>query len=420
MPALEHRNAWAAPGSGGYRSLLKYAGLGVVAMSFTATGPVAIILSVAHTAGLSVEDVSSWLFATFFFNGLVSIVASLWLRQPLAFLWTIPGTILVGPALSRYGIDAVVGTYLVCSALLVILGASRLLGRIERLIPMPVVMGMIAGVFIKFGLDLVSSTASAPWLGLPMIAAFATLLLVERQRGGVPVPPVLGALVVGGICLWMAGFSLPPAPAGTLLASWRLHKPVFDPGCLFELTLPLLITVIFVQNAQGIAVLRSTGHTASLRLATVLSGFLSAICAFFGACLSTLAGPSNAILVSSGERSQQYIGAIVLGLLSLVIGVFSPLFAVILTALPLTYVAVVAGLAMLGVIESAMIGAFRGSRSYAATVSLIVTASHIEIGGVGSPFWGIVIGTATAYALDHHTPKSVEERRSGQNEETAR
>ena len=75
-----------------------YAGNAVVAFLFAASAPVAIVLSVGARGGLSESDLASWIFASFFLNGLITIAYSLLYRQPLAFFWTIPGTVLVGPA----------------------------------------------------------------------------------------------------------------------------------------------------------------------------------------------------------------------------------------------------------------------------------------------------------------------------------
>ena len=73
-----------------------YAGNAFVAFLFSASGPVAIILSVGARGGLSESDLASWIFGVFFINGLITIAYSILYREPLAFFWTIPGTVLVG------------------------------------------------------------------------------------------------------------------------------------------------------------------------------------------------------------------------------------------------------------------------------------------------------------------------------------
>jgi benzoate membrane transport protein len=73
----------------------------LVAFAFAATGPVTILLSVATRSGLGADEIASWLFGAFFLNGLVSLVFCWLYREPLVFLWTIPGAVLVGPALGH-------------------------------------------------------------------------------------------------------------------------------------------------------------------------------------------------------------------------------------------------------------------------------------------------------------------------------
>src|SRR6476646_11004654 len=80
----------------------------VVAFLFSCTGPVAIILSVGAAGHLSESDIASWIFAAFFINGILSIAASAVYRQPLVFLWSIPGAVLVGPALGHLSFPQVI------------------------------------------------------------------------------------------------------------------------------------------------------------------------------------------------------------------------------------------------------------------------------------------------------------------------
>ena len=96
-----------------------------VAFLFAASAPVAIILSVGINGGLSEIDIISWVFAVFTFNGLLSIAMSISYRQPLVFLWTIPGAILVGSALNSLSFNEVIGAYVMTGLLLLFLGCAN-------------------------------------------------------------------------------------------------------------------------------------------------------------------------------------------------------------------------------------------------------------------------------------------------------
>jgi hypothetical protein len=49
---------------------------GLIGFIFSATGPVAIILSVGSRGGLSEAELASWVFGVFFINGLITIAMS--------------------------------------------------------------------------------------------------------------------------------------------------------------------------------------------------------------------------------------------------------------------------------------------------------------------------------------------------------
>src|SRR3990172_4284065 len=158
----------------------EYAINAFVAFIFAASGPVAIILAVGTRGGLSESDLSSWIFGGFFINGLISI-AFCWLyRQPLVFFWTIPGTVLVGPALGHASFPEVIGAFLATGLLMLLLGLTGWVKRLMEAIPMPIVMGMVAGVFLRFGVDLVYAIRDDFWIAAPMAVAFVVLSAVPR------------------------------------------------------------------------------------------------------------------------------------------------------------------------------------------------------------------------------------------------
>src|SRR6201989_2419216 len=114
---------------------LLYAANGLIGFLFAATAPGAIILAVG--AGLSKAEIASWIFAVFFFNGLITLLFCWLYRQPLAFFWTIPGTVLVGQSLTHLSFHQVVGAYYVTGVLMLLLGATGSVKRAMALVPLP-------------------------------------------------------------------------------------------------------------------------------------------------------------------------------------------------------------------------------------------------------------------------------------------
>src|SRR5512139_2778879 len=169
----------------------------VIGFIFAASGPVAIILAVGARGGLSESDLSSWIFGSFFLNGLITLLFCTLYRQPLVFFWTIPGTVLVGPALGHISWAEVIGAFIATGVLMLALGLSGWVRRAMQAVPMPIVMGMVAGVFLRFGLDLVFAVRDDFWIAAPMIAAFIALSALPRLARFMP--PLIGAMIVGGV-----------------------------------------------------------------------------------------------------------------------------------------------------------------------------------------------------------------------------
>ncbi|NCW26352.1 MAG: benzoate transporter, partial [Betaproteobacteria bacterium] len=155
---------------------------GLLGFIFSASGPLAIILSVGAGAGVPAALIASWVLGCFGINGILSVVLSWVYRKPLAFFWTIPGMVLMGEALKRLPFEEIVGAYLLTAALMLALGLSGLIGRIMKAIPLAIVMAMVAGVFLRFGTDLIRHMQTDAWIAIPMVLVFVSLS-VYRQVG---------------------------------------------------------------------------------------------------------------------------------------------------------------------------------------------------------------------------------------------
>ena len=370
---------------------------GVAAFLFSCTGPVAIILTVAATTGLSDAHVASWLFGGFTVAGGVSLGFTLRYRQPLVFAWTIPGTILLISSLDHLPFEQAVGAYLVTGLLIALIGITGLAEKMMALLPKPIVMGMVAGIFLDFGLRMVAAFTDDPLLASAMVGGFllATVTTLLRRLG----PPILVALLVGTVVVIMTGSLRDTGPLPSLLTRPVLFTPSFSTQAMVELVVPLAVTVLAVQNAQGFAVLSHAGHRPPINAMTMACGLGSLPLAFIGAVTMCVTGPSNAILASSGEPSRQYIGGVVYSLLAIVFGIFGALMTWLALKLPEAYIAVLGGLAVMKVLEGAFVAAFSGRHTTGALVTLLVTVSDVTLLNIGAPFWGLVFGASISWLL---------------------
>jgi benzoate membrane transport protein len=74
---------------------------GATAWLFAVTGPFFIYVNAAKLGNLSVAEFNSWIFGGYFICGLLSLLMTLYYRQPLLAAITIPGGVLTGAALTH-------------------------------------------------------------------------------------------------------------------------------------------------------------------------------------------------------------------------------------------------------------------------------------------------------------------------------
>jgi benzoate membrane transport protein len=378
---------------------------GLIGFLFAASGPLAIILATGTRGGLSEAQIASWVFGSLFLNGVLSIGFSLAFRQPLAFFWTIPGTVLIGPALGHLSFPEVIGAYIATGLLMLALGALGLVRRAMAVVPMPIVMGMVAGVFLQFGLDWVRAFQADVWITAAMTAVFLAVSAVPQLARRLP--PILAALVAGAAAIWLTGGlaaaglgGFGSGGAGGILAEPMLQMPEFSWAAIAELVVPLAITVLVVQNGQGVAVLTAAGHRPPVDAIAIGCGAASIVGAFVGSVSTCLTGPVNAILASGGERRSQYTAGVTVGLLAILFGLLAPLVTRLMLSTPPAFIATLAGLAMLRVLQSAFTVAFQGRFALGALVTFLVTVAGIPILNIGAPFWALIAGTLASLVLE--------------------
>jgi len=375
-----------------------YAASGFIGFVFAASGPVAIILSVGTRGGLSAAELASWVFGVFFINGLITVAMSWRYRQPLAFFWTIPGTVLVGPSLQHLSFPEVIGAFYATSVLILALGASGWVKRAMQAVPMPIVMGMVAGVFLRFGLDLVRALHGDVAIAAPLVITFLALSALPAL--GRRMPPLIGALLVGALIVAVLGRVDASSLGSFQIVRPVVQAPVWSMAAMIELVVPLAITVLVVQKGQGFAVLQAAGHQPPINTSTVMCGVGSVFSAMVGAVSSCLTGPTNALITSSGERERHYTAAIFTGLLAIAFGLMAPAFTGLMLAAPKEYIMMLGGLAMLRVLQAAFIVSFKDRFTLGALISFLVTVTDLAVLNIGAAFWGLIAGFAVSWLLE--------------------
>ncbi|WP_019121867.1 benzoate/H(+) symporter BenE family transporter [Brevibacillus massiliensis] len=372
---------------------------GIIAWLFGVTGPLLIVLQSAAKGNVTLDVTISWIFSIYVVGGILTLGMSLYYRQPIPVAFSIPGAVLVGSSLMQHTFAEVVGAYFITGVLVVILGVTGIVKRIMKILPMPIMMGMVSGVLLPFGIDIITSTVEAPLLNGAVLAVYFLLagfpLLAKRF------PPLLAALLAAFLLLYLSGM-LQANGAAFALARPQVFLPSFDLGAIGELVIPLTLTVIAIQNAQGIGLLGTSGYLPPVNAMTNWSGIGSLINSFFGAHSACIAGPMTAIISGSdtGPREGRYVAAVIVGILWILFGVFAPIAAMMTQIVPAHLIKLLGGLAMVGVLAGSLQSSFSSRFKLGALFSFIITVSGVSLFHIGAPFWGLVGGTLASLVLE--------------------
>lgn len=322
-------------------------------------------------------------------QGLLCILLSIRYRVPMTFAWSTPGAaLLAATAALPGGFDRAVGAFLVASLLLVITGLWPALGRLVSRIPRPLANGMLAGILFPLVLAPVRAAVEIPALALPVVLVWLVLVrLLPRWA----VPAAIGLAIV--LLLVTDGAALAGAP---LLPAPEFVAPVFEIGAIVGIGLPLYVVTMAGQNIPGIAVLTSFGFAPHSRPAIVSSGALSGVAAVFGGVPINLAALSAALTAgpeASPLPERRWIASVSAGASYLVLGLVAVAATALVSSASPLLIEAVAGLALLGVFVAAVQAAVDEPRlRLPAAATLLVTASGTTVAGIGSAFWGLVVG----------------------------
>jgi len=380
---------------------------GVVAAIFGCSGPALIVINTADGAGLSDGQTVAWLLGIYFIGGLISLLMALRYKVPITGAWSIPGAAIMATALATFDFSEAVGAFIMAGILVLLIGMSGQIGRLMRWIPMPIVMAMIAGALMRFGIGAVDAVNAAPIIaGLAVIAFFFTMRFVPKF------PPVLAALLVGLVAAFATG-SVEMAEADIAFTAPEFTAPMFSIEAFFAISIPLAALVIGAENAQAAGVLMAEKYNPPINSMTTISGVGGIVAGMIGGHNANIAGPMTAICSSEqagDDRSKRYGATVVNGVLFALFGLLAGIAVPVVLALPGALISVVAGLAMIGVLLLALQQGFSRKLDFqiGAFVALVVAMSGFSLFSISAPFWALVFGVIVAFITE---PKAFGDRK---------
>ena len=378
---------------------------GFVAVLVGFTSSVAIVFQAAQSFGATPAQITSWIWALGLGMGLCSLVPSLLLRKPVMVAWSTPGAAVLATAgaAGSFSMGEAVGAFMVCSLLVILVGATRALERVADRIPMEIASALLAGVLARFGIQAFAAAQTALPLVLLMVGAYLVARRIAARYA------VVVTLVVGILWVLMAGqmaWSMEPV---------RLAMPVFvapqwSVSAIVSLAIPLFVVTMASQNLPGMAVIRASGYELPVSRLITMTGWASLVLAPFGAFALNFSAITAAICMgpeAHEDRLKRYTAAASCGAIYIVIGLFGALVTGLLTSFPKELVVAIAGIALLSTIGNGLASALRDERHREpALITFLVTLSGITLMDIGSAFWGVVAGSLALFVQQYKQSRS--------------
>lgn len=368
---------------------------GFVAVLVGYASSAAIIWQAAAAAGASTQQIADWMTALGIGMGVSTLALSWWYKAPVLTAWSTPGAALLATSLQGVSLAETIGVFIFANALILLCGVTGVFARLMKLIPHSLAAAMLAGVLLRFGLQAFSNLEGHILLCGSMLAAWVI------AKAFAPRYAIVATLLVGGMVAW-AGGDIVTNRIGFSVVLPEFIAPTFTFTTLVSVGLPFFLVTMASQNAPGFATMKASGYPLAVSPLIIFTGGLALLLSPFGVYSICIAAITAAICQSPDahpDASKRWLAAAAAGAFYLLAGVFGGSISGLMAALPLSWIQTLAGLALLGTISGSLYQALHSETERdAAIVTFLMTASGVTIGGIGSAFWGLVLG-GVCYAL---------------------
>lgn len=353
-------------------------------------GALAIVLAAAEAVRATPAETTSWVTALWLSMAITSGYLSWRHRVPIITAWSTPGAAVIAATAGTIAMDAAVGAFLLAGGLIVLTALVKPLDELIRRIPVPVAAAMLAGVLVRFVLQMIEAVPAAPWLVLPLVALFLVARLLS--------PSGAMLFVIAGGTLLASMLGMIETWPTVSVSAFTLVTPRFDVAALIGLGLPLYLVTMASQNLPGAAVIKAAGYEPPFTSALLATGFASMLIAPLGAHTINLAAITAAICTGPDahpDPKQRWKTGIAYLFVNGGLATLGASLVALFAIFPAALIKTIAGLGLLGSLTAALGSALAEERErFAAVLTFAVTASGIAILGIGSAFWGLVAGLA--------------------------
>lgn len=373
---------------------------GFLAVLVSYSGPLAILFQAGASAGISDEMMTSWVWAISMGAAVSGIILSIWLKAPVVTAWSAPGTALLVALFPGLSLNEAVGAYITAAVIIFVIGVSGTFDTFVRAIPKGIAAGMMAGILFQFGVGAFTAIETTPALAIGMLLSYVVFRRLFPKY-------TLVLLLIAGVILAVVLEGASLSGVRLSIAVPQFIEPEWNLGSTLSLAIPLVLVSLTGQFLPGMAILQGAGYPVRAKPIIGVTSLVSLPMAFFGGITTVVAAITAAICTGKDaheDPSRRYVAGVFNGVFYLVGGLFAGTIVSLFTSLPAAFVAVLAGLALLGAIAGNLFAALEdASHREASLITFIVTASGMSVFGLSSAFWGVVIGYGCYLVLNGST-----------------
>ena len=359
-------------------------------------GTVALVVQAGQAFGATPVQIVSMVTALCLGIGVPGAALSWRLKMPVVLAWSTPGAALLAASTLGLGWANAVGAFMVAGLLMVATGLLPALGRLAQRIPASVASAMLAGVLLPFVLRLFKVVPDEMALAIGLLAVF---IVVRRLWPAWALPAVLVAAFA--VLALRGQIALPPGTG--LFGTLAPVMPAFDWKVAVSLGLPLFLVTLASQNLPGLVVLRAAGYAPPANRLILATGLASVIAAPFGAHGVNLAAITAAICTGPDahpDPARRWVVGVIYGAFYVIVALFAAPLAGLFIAMPPAVLAIITGLALIAPLTGALATMLaKTEEREAAVLTFAATGSGLALFGIGSAFWGLVVGFAALAAL---------------------
>ncbi|RYI28748.1 benzoate transporter [Bacillus infantis] len=369
--------------------------IGIMAAFIACTGPVVFIIDAANQMGYSERELISWISSIYTFGGIASFLLSIYFKMPLIGAHSLSAVAFIGASAQHYSLPELVGSFIVSGFVIILIGSTNLFTRLIKYLPIPIIDAMLAGLLMNYMMRVVPAMTELPIIGISAIAGFFCTPFISKK-----IPRFIGAFLSGTLALLIS--NQVPSVNTIHIIFPELVTPSFSMVAVFSLSIPLVFLILSNDTAVALSSLRRNNYNPPVSRTIVVSGIFTTMAAFFGGHAAGVGGMTTALCSNpeAGAKDKRYYAAIVGSVLIILFGVFAWFTVPLIDALPSSYITIIAGFSLLGVLTSSVHSSFKdGKYYYSAIFTFIISMSGVSIFQISSAVWALIIGLITVKLL---------------------